>query len=198
MKRLEEVQSPQGQAALQYYQLWMRLQQRTPPPASTFIDSKYFRTFCTFAQHAMKVQLPYPDRFIRLMIEKKLPPTLWASDEVYSLFLEYIDRVSTPLEQAKLSIDTLLGVATKYDVDISEVLDVVTVNEVLHLIRLRKLSPWLLLFCPSFKKMYAEKASPEQRMIIDTVIRVEYWQEKFSQHIEDTRSIRQYVVELGL
>lgn len=198
MKRLEELQSPLGQAALGYYQEWMRAQQRVPPPASTFMDSRYYRTFVTFAQWAVKVALPHPTRFVRIMVDRKLPPTLWSNDEVYSMYLEYIDRVTTPTEQVNVSISTLMDIADRNSVDVSESISTLSVNDILQLIRQRKLSPWILLLSPSFKHKYVSEASDEQRLIIDTVIRADYWVDKFKEHTKDVENIRGYVKELGL
>lgn len=198
MKRAEELQTPIGQAAWSYYQQWMRSHKRMPPPSSSFLSSKYFRTFINFATHVQQVNLPHPDKFMWLMKERNIPPTIWTTNDVYSLFLEHIDRVSSPLEQAKLSIDTLLNIADKAQVQVDDVFNVITLNDVIQLLRLRRLSPWLLLNSKKFKQMYKETASSEQRIIIDTVIRGDYWIDKFQQFPKELLVIRQYVSELNI
>lgn len=198
MKRAEEIQTPDGQAGWHYYQLWMRAQKRMAPPASSFLASKYYRTFINFAKHVKSVGLPKPERFIWLMKEKELQPTIWTNDEVYSMYIEFLDRQSTPLEQAKLSIETLLNIADKRSVDVCDVFDVLTPNEVLQLIRRRQLSPWLLLFSKKFKILFKQKATDEQRLILETMIRGDYWAEKLADHPKEQHTIKQLVTELNV
>lgn len=198
MKRLEELQTPEGQAGWQYYQMWMRAQKRMAPPAKSFLASKYYRTFINFAKHVKTVGLPKPEKFIWLMKEKELQPTIWTNDEVYSMYIEFLDRQSLPLEQAKLSVETLLNIADKKCIDVCDVFDNLTPNEVLQLIRRRQLSPWLLLFSKKFKQLFKEKASTEQRIILETMIRGDYWAEKLASHPKEQLAIKQLVTELNV
>lgn len=198
MKREEEFKTPLGQTAWQYYQLWLRKQKRMPPQPTSFLTSKFYRTFINFATFAKSVDLPMPEKFIWLMVEKGWPPTLWTNDTVYTQYLEFLDYKTTPLEQVKLSIETLISYTNKHDVDVSEAFDKMLPTEVIHLIRIRRLSPWLLLFCKSFKKMFRERVSVEQKVILETLIRPDHWAEKFAEHGKTIEKIKHYVEELNL
>lgn len=198
MKRLEELQTPLGQTAWQFYQTWLRKQKRMPPQPASFLTSKYYRTFINFAKFAKNTQLPTPEKFIWLMVEKDFPPTIWCNDEVYTTYLEFLDFKTTPIEQVKLSIETLLGYADKNEIDISQVFEKLLPTEIMHMLRTRRLSPWLLLFSKSFKKMFKEKLTPEQKIILETLIRPDFWHKKFLEHPETVEKIKQYVQELNL
>lgn len=198
MKRYEEFQSPTGQAALGYYQRWMRVMKRNPPAASAFLDSKYFRTFMNFAQFVAKVSLPLPDKFIWLMHEKGYPPTMWTNDDAYTQYLEFLDRQADPMDQVSLSIKTLLNIADKHDIDISDVFTVVKAPELMQLIRMRQLSPWLLLHSAKFKKFFRDNMTDEQKIILETLINPEYWFEQFEKRSKDAEKIKQYVAELNI
>lgn len=198
MKRTQLMQTPIGQAAWQYYQHWMRAYKRMAPSADTFLTSRYFNTFVKFATHANQVQLPHINKFIWLMKEKDIQPTLWTNDQVYSMYIEFIDRNCSPIEQASLSVNTLLDLADHYAINVSDIFDRVTVNDIIQLIRIRQLSPWLLLCSRKFKIMFAQKASQEQQVIIETVVRPDYWVEKFEQHEQQIKTIKLLVDELGI
>lgn len=198
MKRLEELQTLLGQTAWQFYQTWLRKQKRMPPQPNVFLTSKYYRTFMNFAEFAKKTDLPTPDKFIWLMVEKTWPPTLWTNDEVYTTYLEFLDYKTTPLEQVKLSIETLLAYANKHDIDVAEAFDKMLPTEVIHYVRTRRLSPWLLLFCKSFKTMFKDRVSPEQKIILETLIRPEHWAKQFEEHGKSIEKIKHYVQELNL
>lgn len=198
MKRVQEFQTPVGQTAWQYYQLWLRKQKRMAPKPDSFLTSKYYRTFVNFAKFAKAADLPSVEKFIWLMIEKDWPPTLWTNDEVYTQYLEFLDYKTTPMEQVKTSIETLVNYSNKNEIDISEAFKKMQPTEVIHLVRTRRLSPWLLLFCQTFKQMFRERVSNEQKIILETLIRPDYWAEKFEDNLKTVDKIKQCVKELQL
>lgn len=198
MKRFEELQSPMGQAALSYYQRWMRVMKRSPPSANAFLDSRYFRTFINFAQFAAKVNLPMPEKFIWLMVEKKYPPTMWTTDDAYLLYMEFVDHQAKPMDQVSLSVKTLLNIADEADVDVSDVFDHITPAQLIHLVRIRQLSPWLLLHSTKFKLYFRDKLSDEQKIILETLIDPDSWFDRFDQKPKDVDKIKLYIKELNI
>ena len=198
MKRFEEFQSPRGQAALGYYQRWMRVMKRNPPGASAFLESKYFRTFLNFADFVAKVKLPLPEKFIWLMNEKKYPPTMWILDDAYTQYLEFLDRKADPMDQVALSIKTLLTISNAADCDIQNTFDILTPGELIHLVRIRQLSPWLLLHSIKFKLFFRDKMSDEQRIILESLINPEYWMDQFETKEADVAKIKAYVKEMNM
>jgi hypothetical protein len=198
MKRFEEFQSPIGQAATGYYQRWMRAQKRNPPAANAFMDSKYFRTFINFAQFVAKVSLPTTDKFIWLMVEKKYPPTMWTLDAAYTQYIEFLDRKTTPNEQAARTIETLFNIADEKECDISAVFTKMLPMEVIHLVRVRKLSPWLLLHSTQFKLFFRDSVSPEQKIILETLINPDYWMDQFDDKPEGVEAIKKMVKEMDI
>lgn len=198
MKKEEELKSPNGQAAWQYYQRWMREMKRLPPPAGAFLASKYFRTFINFTIFTKKVRLPCPEKFIWLMVQKKYQPTIWTHDEVYVIYLEYLDRKLGPLEQAKISIETLLDYADQHRLQVDNIFDEIPPNELIQLIRLGKLSPWLLFQSDKFKAFFAKRTSPEQKVVLESLIQPSYWFEKMKMFPEEIEKIKTYIGALHL
>jgi hypothetical protein len=198
MKRYEEMQSPDGQAALNYYQLWMRNMKRLPPPAASFLTSKYFRTFITFTQFAKRVDLPRPDKFIWLMVQKEYPPTMWMNDDVYSIYIEFLDLGEQPVDQARRSIDTLITYTDKHEIDLSQVFIEMPMHDIIRMLHTRKLSPWLLLFSKTFKHAIVTRASDEQKIILENLIRPDYWLLQFDKRPQEVATIKRLVVEMGI
>lgn len=198
MKRDEEFRTPTGQTAWHYYQLWMRAMKRLPPPGPAFKTSKYFRTFINFVLFAQKVSLPRVDQFIRLMSTLKYPPTMWMSNDVYVIYIEHLDKQATGVEQATLSAETILAYCDKKDIDIADVFDVMPIQEVIHLLHVRKLSPWLLLSSNKFKKAYATRANPEQQIMIESLIRPDHWPDQFEKYPDQVAQIKRLVAGMEL
>lgn len=198
MKREQIIKTPTGQTAWEYYQLWFRLQNRLIPPLTTFLASKGFTAFVNFVEFTQSVNLPQPEKFIQYMIQKNFHPQMWVSDPVYVMYIEHLDRTSDPIEQATLSVKTLLSVCDRHNVDSSLVFTKISGQELIYLLKCRKLSPWLLLNSKQFKKLYVEHLSKEQRSIVDKLIRVEYWKDKFLIHGKSLKKIKLLVDALGI
>lgn len=197
MKREKELTTLDGQAAWQYYHTWMMKKKRMPPTSGSFVVSKLFRTFINFAKFAKKVQLPIPNIFIDWTIKKDYPPTMWTIDEVYVQYIDFVDNNLSPMDQVKTSITTLLNCADNHNIDTSEVFTYINPNELIHLVRIRKLSPWLLLASKKFGNMFAT-LNNEQQSILESIIKPEEWANKRAAHLDDVEMIKNYVRELGI
>lgn len=197
MKRAAEFQTPRGQTAWRYYDLWMRSKQRMSPPPQSFLDSKLYITFINFAKFCNTVNLVAPEKFIKWAVTKDYPPSMWMSDAVYGEYMEYLDRKVDPMEQVTTSIDTVLKLAESLQVDVATIFECLDPNDVIQLIRIRRLSPWLLLFSKEFS-VFFEKATPEQKAMLESLIRPEYWVNQFDEYQDEISKIKRYVQELGL
>lgn len=198
MKRDKEAKSVKGQAALSYYQHWFRAQRRSIPRPEAFVESSKFRTLMNFVDYVNKVGMQYPEKFIWLMVEKKLDPIFWTSKEAYAMYLDFVDVDQDPMEQVASSVDTLANIAEQHDVDVSEVFNVIAPAEVLSLLETRKVSPWLLILSKKFHQMCASKASTEQQAIFETLIRPTVWTQKLAKHPNLVKSIRTIVKEMNI
>ena len=198
MERDEEMKTPIGQAAWAFYQAWMKAYRRMVPGIDSFTKSKYYRSFVRFAEQVKRLNIPDPESFIALMKDKDINPTIWTNDQVYAMYLEYLDRRATPLSQAKITINTLFDVAEAAECEVNEVFNVLQPNEVIMLLRERQLSPWILLFSAKFKDMLINRVSDEQRIIMESIIRPQYWGMKFKKCPNDVETMRKYVKELGI
>lgn len=197
MDREKQLQTPIGQAALSFYGDWFRCQRRLVPNAKTFRTSKYYNAFIKFATFVRDVHIADPTIFIKMMVDRGMPPMLWTNDQAYALYLEYLEKKLTPMEQVKLSLKTMLNLADRTDCDISEVFEKITPNEIMQLIRERKLTPWLLLNSRAFRVMF-QKSSPEQRKIFEDLIRPPYWNYKFNKDPASAAKIKKFIADLDI
>jgi len=198
MIRAEEIKTPIGQAAWSYYQKWMKAYRRMVPPIKSFLNSKKYVSFVKFAKFVQKTQIPDTNAFIWLMKEKDIDPTIWTNDQVYSQYIEFLDRRASPYNQAKLTVTTLYKVADAADVEVPDLFDFLESNEVIQLFRQRRLSPWLMLHSSKFRKFFVSKLSNEQQIILETIIRPRYWSEKFKNNPKAVEDMKKYIRELNL
>lgn len=198
MKRDEEFRSVLGQQAWVFYQNWMKAHRRMVPAAKSFIHSKYFNSFVKFASFANKVHLPDTGAFIWLMKDKDILPTIWTNDQVYSMYLEFMDRKVAPKRHAEITINTLFDLSDEHQCEVSDVFNHLTPNEVIMLLRGRRISPWLLLKSDKFKEFFLNATSQEEKIIMETIIRPDYWSKKFAANPDAIKSMLLYVAELKL
>jgi hypothetical protein len=197
MIKAEEFKTPIGQAAWLYYQQWMAIQKKSVSLPASFMRSKYYNAFIKFAHFVKRVKIADVELFIKMMKEKSVQPTLWVHDQMYALYLEYLDRTSTPARQANITMKTLSKIADAADCDISEIFNVVHPIEILELIRERKLSPWILLRSVKFGAML-QMVSAEERQLFEQLIRPSYWSAKFELNPKIVQKMTTYVKELNL
>lgn len=199
MIRDEEFKSVLGQQAWTCYESWMFSMKRFKPAPDTFLVSSQYAYFMKFVKYARRVQMADVNAFIKIMIaEGNIPPSMWTLPEAHTLYLNKLDRLITPLQMVSISVDTLFDLSEEYGVPIGKLFGVISPNEVILLIQRRKLSPWLLLKSPKFAKFYKNHVSAEERIILTTIIKHEFWHKKFSKHQTEVDQIKGIVVELNL
>lgn len=150
-RKIDEIRSPVGQSAYQYYAGWMRENGRSVPPIETFIHSSMYNTFIRFAKHIHHVNMPAPENFIRLMVAQNVAPTLWCRDNVYAMYMKSFDKAMPPEEQFMQSVEFLLEYSSRREVDVRDAFADMGVEKFLGHVQKRKLSPWFLAASSVFK-----------------------------------------------
>jgi hypothetical protein len=197
MERAEVIKTAIGQSAYAHYQIWMTKNRRRAPPIETFQTSVYFTPFIKFAEFARNVSLPNVEKYIELMVEKKISPTLWSRNECYSIYLEWNDRLSTPMEQAEISVDTIMKIADAGGVSPGEAFKVLHPADIMQFLIERKLSPWLLLCSKAFKSKLKEMNEGEQKEIM-RLIGIDYWATKLERNPKVVEEMKLIAKELGI
>jgi hypothetical protein len=95
---------------------------------------------------------------------------MWISDEVYVQFINFIDNDIDPILQVTLSMDTMLNYADNNQIDIGDIFTTMSINELLYLIRIRRISPWILLLSKKFKQLVSGLSHEQQLLLLNTPI----------------------------
>lgn len=199
MAREDEFASIAGQSAWNYYKDWMKTKHKSVVSSSiAFKKSKYFKTFYNFTDFVKKTQLPDVAVFIDLMVRTGIDPNYWSSDAAYRKYLEYVTRQLPTRDLAKITIKTLFDIADAADVDVADVFDVLTPNEVIQLLHQRRLSPWVLLNSKKFARFFIDGTTTEERIIMESIVNVDYWTSRFNKNPKDVVVVKLYITELGL
>lgn len=197
MRRDEEIKTTLGQAAYQFYSDWMVSYKRLVPAIDIFLTSRYYKSFIRFAKYVKDLNIPDTSVFIKMMREKDISPTIWTNDQVYALYLEYLDNKVKPVVHAKITVETLLRLSDDKKCSVEEIFANLHPNEVLQLIRERRLSPWILLFSKKFIEML-KNSTPEQQALFEALIRPHYWKRKFTNNPNYVSVMKRFVEELNI
>lgn len=198
MKRNKLFSEPVGQAAWIYYQKWMRSQGKVVSNSRSFIHSRFFNAFIVFAEFVKGLKIPDVDAYISIAKDYNLPPSMWTNEQVHALYLEHLDKKVSPKRHAEITINTLFNYAEDNEVDVSKVFEVITPNDLIKLVRARRISPWILLNSCKFGDFFVNRTNTEQRIILETLIRPSFWQEKFTENPEIVEQMKTYVDELRI
>lgn len=198
MIRKEELQTPLGQSAWQYFQFWMKEKHRFIQPIEAFISSKFYGAFLRFAQFVKDTRIPDPKLYIHFMIKLDIPPTMFTNNTIYAAFIEEMDKNVPPLKNAKITINTLFNLADDMGWNIDEVFDKIDPNELIQLLIQRKVSPWFLLRSSKFNQLYTKRMTVDQRMLIETIIIPKLWAKKLKENVDATKKIEEFAKALNL
>ena len=197
-RRAQELMSPIGQAAYGYYRDWMRLKKFSAPGAAAFMESKYYRAFIKFAEMVIDANISRPDKYLELMVAGDVMPFLWCRPQTYSVYLAWADRIADPIELVGESISYLMDICDKEKVDLSCIFEHLGPQQVLSLIRQRRLTPWFLFCSSAFDKQILKKLDSSQLVAFNSVVNAQYWAERFGKEKGTLEQVKMIVKGIGL
>jgi hypothetical protein len=197
MQKAELLKTVDGQAAYIHYTYWLRKKGRKAPPIETFLTSSYFRSFVAFAEFIRAVSLPTPEKYIDIMVDKEIAPLLWPRSECYSMFLQWYDNKSPPIEQVDISVNTILDLSDEAELSPSELFDELHIRDIMQLLQERKLSPWFLLCSKKFKEKL-KSASVEDNKQLMRLIGINYWASKLESNESVVKQTKMITAAMGL
>ena len=190
-----ELASPVGQAAFSYYNFWMNTRKFGSQTAEAFQQSRYYNAFNKFAKFTVNTNIGTPETYIRLMVENSIDPFLWIGTGAYDIFLASYDKKVDPLEQVQHSIEYLLSLAEKENLDVSNIFEALGSQRILLLIRQRRLSPWFLLHSEKFSKLL-KSLTAEERNVFANAINVGAWANRFQNNEHLRKDISEIAKQL--
>lgn len=197
MQRAKEIQTQAGAMGYGLYKHWLEKQKRKAPPVEAFITSSYYTQFISFGKWVRETGIHDPHKYVELMIEAKISPSLWKRNEAYQIFLEYYDKRADPYEQAAVTVETLSALAEGLEVAPGDVFKQLTMGDMLDMIQQRRMSPWLL-FCSVAFKTWVGSLDPTDRTMLMKSIGVDYWAVRLERQPQVVRELKEIAEALGI
>jgi len=184
---------------LQLFQRFMQLNTPTKKQKTfeDFIDSKYYTTFIKLARHLMDLRPIHQNRFVDFLFQNGIKDRDWCKDKVYEAYI--VDLLSKEPASSGLerSIETMSKWAEENDVEYNEFFAYVPPAEATHMIRMGKISPWVLYLAETSDALW-NRLSSEQAEIIASVIDPNIWRVKFELKKDDCTFAREVLSEAGI
>ena len=163
-----------------------------------FVRSPYYNAFVKFGSFISNVRPLYPERYIDHVVTSGVKLDHWCKDEMYEKYvLDLIlkEDVTTALER---SIQTMLEWASENEpAPWNHYFQHISLNRAVWHIKDGKVSPWLILNCPTGKEMLS-KFNDEQLGLVYHVINPEHWAVRFKRHPQDVALVKEVVKESKL
>lgn len=187
-----------GRAAFHAYREWNRLRGFKATEEKTFLTSKYFKAFINFVDFSNVKMLPDKTGYMKLMIERQIPPASWTDNEYYEFYMDRFDGIYSPLRQVEISLDFLTKLSQALDCPIEAVIYKLEPLELMRFISAKKLSPWCLLFMKSFQNYIKYHLKGEAKLLMETVISASIWKKKFNNNPVYVQKVKDLLTDLKL
>lgn len=183
------------QAYVKFYQISQNAKQIKT--YDEFAKSPYYNAFVKFGSYISNVNPLYTDNYITWVVKSGVKLDHWCRDELYDKYvleLIHTENVETALQR---TIGHMQAWANDNNSLWNHYFLYVSTNRATYDIRDGKVSPWLVLNCPSGKKLLATM-SDEQLASISNVINPQVWVTRFKKNPADIELVREVVKEANL
>lgn len=184
---------------LQLYRRFYELNTPTKNPKSfeDFIDSKYYTTFIKFARHLMDLRPVDQGRFIDFVFQNGVKDRDWCKDKVYEAYIVDLLSKEPASRGLERSIKTMEEWAQRTGYSFNEFFVHVAPSEATQMIRMGKISPWVLYLAETSDALW-NRLSSEQGEIIVSVVDPNIWRAKFEIKKDDCDFAREVLREAGI
>lgn len=187
-----------GRVAYHEYQKWRELCGYKNYDEQSFLNSKYFKPFLNFIEFSKEKSIPDRIGYMKYMQEKKIAPSYWTNETYYNSYLAMFDKIYSPIKQVEMSYNYLESLSRILECDLDAVVNNIEVIDLIKMIACRKLSPWFLLFHGTFRDLIRFRLDDEKRILLETVINVDVWREKFKNNPKSVKKVKELINYLKL
>lgn len=162
-----------------------------------FIESKYYASFVKFARKIMDLRPVDQSRFVDFVFRNSIKDRDWCKDKTYELYILDLIAKEPASRGLERSIRTMEEWAEKTGKPFNEFFIHVSPAEATHLVRMGKISPWVLYLAETSDYLW-ERLSDEQAEIIASVINPKVWRAKFEIKKDDCTFTREILKEANI
>jgi hypothetical protein len=197
-RRWMDKDKPQNRIA---FLAWLKFYKQIQPTKkkrdyADFIGSAYYIGFLKYGSYCVDIGVVSPDNYVDHLLKNSVPLDSWNSDRVYSTYLTLHLRSEDGLDAVRRSVEYMMDLAEKENVELRDVFKYVNSNKICHLICGGKISPWMLYHSKTGPEFLA-KLNDDQRSVIYEYIDPERWNIKFKRDPKETQIVSEVINSIG-
>lgn len=198
-KRFADKDTTQSRLGFRVFQRFFELTTHSKKPKTfeDFISSTYYIGFVKFGRHLISIDPIDTELFVDFVIKNGVKLNDWDKDFVYDAFVDdFVKRepVEKALERSVIFMDKW---TQSKDLDLKNFFREITTNEAVYVIKLGKISPWVLFLADSASDLLGE-FNDEQFGIIESKIDPKFWQKKMTNNKDDVAFAKEVLGASGL
>ena len=162
-----------------------------------FCKSQYYNAFVKFGSFVSNVRPLYPEKYIDYVVTSGVKLDHWCRDELYDKYLADLVKVE-PVESAvQRSLQYMMEWADEESADFTHYFKYVNVNRAVHHIRDGKISPWVVMNCPTGVEML-KSFNDEQLDMVNQILDFGFWVKKFKNDPGEVLFVKEVLKEAGI
>lgn len=196
-RRWDERDRPANRIA---FAAWLRFYQQFQPGRKKreyrdFASSAYYGGFVRFGVYCVDVGVINPLRYTEWLIKDNAGLDNWNSDKIYTRYLIEHLRTEDVFDALHRSMETMMNLAEKENVQLCDVFRFVNSNRICHLITNGKISPWIV-YQSDTGKQFLSQLTDDNVTLIHDYIDPERWQIKFLRDPESVKQAKSIIREI--
>lgn len=149
-----------------------------------FCESSYYKAFVRYGRYCVNTRVINPTQFLMWLLKQNKKIDQWASDTVYTQWLQYYLLVEHINDALSRSIEYAMDWAEQNSAQPQDCLRYGNHNRICHAIVTGRVSPWAIYNSESGQRLLTE-LSTEQLAMIWPYIDSDVWQKKFADYPAD-------------
>lgn len=170
---------------------------KAPKRIEEFIDSKYYTSFIKLAKHIMDLRPVDQARFVDYVFQSGVKDRDWCKDKIYEAYILDLLQKEASNRALERSIKVMNEWAEATGNSYNEFFSKVNPQEATHMIKMGKISPWVLYLSDSADHLW-NRLSEEQVEIICATVNPKIWKARFQKKAEDCNFVRSILQEAGI
>jgi len=162
-----------------------------------FIVSPFYTEFVKFGNYLAILKPIHSDQYIDFLIKNSVKLKDWIKDDIYYLYIDDLLKKEPAESATERTILEIVNWCEKNNEEFSEFFNKISPNEAAHLIKIGKISPWVLYLSSSAENLINNFNEDHSKMI-GQIIDPGFWMKKFKNNNEDVEYIRTLLEKAAL
>lgn len=179
-----------------FYEITMRATKK-PKSVDDFINSPYYIDFVKFGNHLAILKPIYIEQYIDYVLLNGVNLKDWTKDFVYEIYITDLVKKEPAVSGAERTITEIIKWSEANNTDFVDFFSSISSNEAAYIIKMGRISPWVLYLASSGGNLMARFNEDHANMVAG-IIDAGFWMKKFKKAPDDVAYIKSLLEQAGL